>query len=52
MLQKVRDKIKGTELEERITLHLCGENKIGISENVDFVLLFITYTFGGKYAPC
>ena len=40
MLQKVRDKIKGTELEERIILHKCEENKIGISENVDFVLLF------------
>ena len=40
MLQKVRDKIKGTELEERIKLHNCEENKIGISENVDFVLVF------------
>ena len=40
MLQKVRDKIKGTELEERITLHKCEENKIGVSEHVDFVLLF------------
>ncbi len=40
MLQKVRDKIKGTDLEARITLHQCKENKIGISEQVDFVLLF------------
>ena len=40
MLQKVRDKIKGTELEERIILHKCEENKIGVSEHVDFVLLF------------
>ena len=40
MLQKVKDKIKGTELEERITLHKCEENKIGVSEHVDFVLLF------------
>lgn len=40
MLQKVRDKIKGTELEERITLHKCVENKISVSEHVDFVLLF------------
>ena len=40
MLQKVRDKIKGTELEERITLHKCKENKIGVSEQVDFVLMF------------
>ena len=40
MLQKVSDKIKGTELEKRITLHKCEENKIGVSEHVDFVLLF------------
>jgi len=40
MLQKVRDKIKGTELEKRITLHKCEEDKIGVSEHVDFVLLF------------
>ena len=40
MLQKLRDKIQGTELERRITLHKCKENKIGVSENVDFVLAF------------
>ena len=40
MLQKIRDKIKGTELEDRITLHKCEENKIGVSEHVDFILLF------------
>jgi len=40
MLQKVRNKIKGTELENRITLHKSEENKIGLSEKVDFVLLF------------
>jgi ubiquinone/menaquinone biosynthesis C-methylase UbiE len=40
MLQKLRDKIKGTELEERITLHLCQQDRIGLSENVDFVLAF------------
>jgi ubiquinone/menaquinone biosynthesis C-methylase UbiE len=40
MLQKVRDKIKGTEFEKRITLHKCEENKIGVLEHVDFVLLF------------
>jgi ubiquinone/menaquinone biosynthesis C-methylase UbiE len=40
MLQKLRDKIKGTEFEERITLHKCEENRIGVSEHVDFVLLF------------
>jgi len=40
MLQKLRKKIQGTELEERITLHKCEKNKIGLSENVDFVLAF------------
>jgi ubiquinone/menaquinone biosynthesis C-methylase UbiE len=40
MLQKVKEKVKGTELEERILLHKCGEDKIGVSEPVDFVLLF------------
>lgn len=40
MLQKLRDKIKGTELEDRITLHVCQKNAIGVSESVDFVLGF------------
>ena len=40
MLQKLRKKIQGTELEERIILHKCEKHKIGLSENVDFVLAF------------
>jgi len=40
MLQKVRNKIHGTELEQRITLHRCQKNKIDLSEHVDFVLAF------------
>ncbi len=40
MLQKLRDKIQGTDIEERITLHECEQNKIGVSEEIDFVLLF------------
>jgi len=40
MLQKVKEKIKGTVLEERIIVHRCEENNIGVSEPVDFVLLF------------
>lgn len=40
MLNKLRDKISGTEIENRIILHKCEENKIGISEKVDFVLAF------------
>jgi ubiquinone/menaquinone biosynthesis C-methylase UbiE len=38
MLQKLKVKIQGTELENRITLHQCRANQIGISEKVDFVL--------------
>ncbi|MCX5805799.1 MAG: class I SAM-dependent methyltransferase [Proteobacteria bacterium] len=40
MLQKLREKIQGTELEERITLHKCEKNKLGLSESVDFILAF------------
>jgi ubiquinone/menaquinone biosynthesis C-methylase UbiE len=40
MLQKLREKIRGTELEERITMHKCEKNKLGLSEGVDFVLAF------------
>jgi ubiquinone/menaquinone biosynthesis C-methylase UbiE len=40
MLQKVRDKIEGTELKNRITVHKCEEAKIGVTECADFVLLF------------
>jgi len=40
MLQKLRNKIRETEIEKRITLHKCEEDKIGVSENVDFVLAF------------
>ncbi len=40
MLQKLRDKIQGTELEERIALHKCEVQETGVLEHVDFVLLF------------
>jgi ubiquinone/menaquinone biosynthesis C-methylase UbiE len=40
MLQKLRDKIQGTELEGRIIVHQSQENKIGLSEDVDFVFAF------------
>jgi ubiquinone/menaquinone biosynthesis C-methylase UbiE len=40
MLQKLKDKIQGTELEQRITLHRCEQNRIGLSEKVDFALAF------------
>jgi len=40
MLEKVNRKIKGTELEKRISLHKCQEDKIGVKDRVDFVLAF------------
>ncbi len=40
MLQKLKDKIHGTELEDRILLHKCAEDKIGLEEEVDFALAF------------
>jgi ubiquinone/menaquinone biosynthesis C-methylase UbiE len=40
MLQKLRDKIRGTELEERIHLVKCESDKISVSEEIDFGLAF------------
>lgn len=40
MLEILRKKIKGTNLEQKIALHKCEENKIGTSEKVDFILAF------------
>lgn len=40
MLEKLRSKIHQTQLEQRITLHRCKEDRIGISEKVDFALAF------------
>jgi ubiquinone/menaquinone biosynthesis C-methylase UbiE len=40
MLDKLREKIAGTEIEERITLHKCRQESIGLDEKVDFLLAF------------
>ena len=40
MLDIVRNKIKGTDIESRIELHKCAEDKIGVTEKVDLVLAF------------
>jgi ubiquinone/menaquinone biosynthesis C-methylase UbiE len=40
MLQKIRDKIKGTELEGRIKLVKCDQDSINVSDKVDFILTF------------
>lgn len=40
MLDIVEQKIKGTSLENRVELHQCSENQIGLSQKVDFILAF------------
>ena len=40
MLRAVQNKIRGTVLEERVIPHQCGEDKIGVTEKVDFILAF------------
>ncbi|MCL2247109.1 MAG: class I SAM-dependent methyltransferase [Lentimicrobiaceae bacterium] len=40
MLEKIRNKIKDTDLEQRIELHKSDYEKIGVVEKVDFVLTF------------
>jgi ubiquinone/menaquinone biosynthesis C-methylase UbiE len=40
MLNKVIRKISGTEIESRIKIHKCQENRIGVTEKVDFILAF------------
>jgi len=40
MLQKVKNKISGTTLEERINLIKCEQDKIEVPEKVDFILAF------------
>jgi ubiquinone/menaquinone biosynthesis C-methylase UbiE len=40
MLDKLRNKITGTELENRIQLHLCKPDRIGLQEQSDFILSF------------
>jgi len=40
MLDKVTGKISGTDLEQRVVIHKCKDDKIGISSIVDFVFAF------------
>lgn len=40
MLNLLRGKIAGTDIEKRIVLHKCDKERIGLAEKVDFVLLF------------
>ena len=41
MLQKVREKIEGMDIKERVELHKCEEDHIGLTEKVDLVLAFL-----------
>jgi len=40
MLDKVKEKIRGTDLEQIVEIHKCQNEMIGISQTVDFVLAF------------
>jgi ubiquinone/menaquinone biosynthesis C-methylase UbiE len=40
MLQKLDKRVKGTELERRITRVQCHQDRINVSERVDFILAF------------
>jgi len=40
MLDRLNGKIQGTELQTRICLHKCATDTLGLSEKVDFVLVF------------
>jgi ubiquinone/menaquinone biosynthesis C-methylase UbiE len=40
MLEKLKRKIQGREIQNIITLHKCEQGRIGISEKVDFILAF------------
>jgi len=40
MLQKLRERLRGTELEQRIALVRCDQGDINVREKVDFILAF------------
>jgi len=40
MLDKVKAKISGTQLENKIELHKCEPDRIGLATRVDFILAF------------
>lgn len=40
MLDKVEQKVQGTELEPMVELHRCNERQIGLTEKADFILAF------------
>ncbi len=40
MLDKLKNKISGLEIEKRIKIHKCGKRYIGLNEKFDFILVF------------
>ena len=40
MLDKLHEKTANTSFEERILRHQCKENKVGVTQKVDFILAF------------
>jgi ubiquinone/menaquinone biosynthesis C-methylase UbiE len=40
MLEKLRAKIAGSKFEKVISLHKCAADRIGVSDSVDFILVF------------
>ena len=40
MLEILGKKLQGSGLEERVQLHKCGKDRLGVKERVDFVLAF------------
>ena len=40
MLEIIRNKIRGTPFENRFVLHKCQPDRVGVSEKLDFVLMF------------
>jgi ubiquinone/menaquinone biosynthesis C-methylase UbiE len=40
MLAKVQKRIAGTEFQDRVALHVCAPDRVGLSTRVDFVLAF------------
>jgi ubiquinone/menaquinone biosynthesis C-methylase UbiE len=43
MLDKVRQKILGTELEGLVQIHKCQEKSVNLTDKVDFVLAFYSF---------
>jgi ubiquinone/menaquinone biosynthesis C-methylase UbiE len=40
MLEIIKEKIDGKSIQKNIILYKCSQDKIGVKENVDFVLMF------------